>query len=159
LRSAPGGGRPNNLDRNSAGGGSLTQLPSLGVSAGAGSKHGSSIQRPPGLPLASSTAYNSRRKGDVNAKDGKDTAVISIDDLQRLREQCGLNGARSEMELDREQKELDRNDLKQKSRARVQNWPNTIENMRTRRIEERYKRLEDEELERRRIDAEEDAYN
>jgi hypothetical protein len=95
----------------------------------------------------------------VNAKDGKDTAVISIDDLQRLREQCGLNGARSEMELDREQKELDRNDLKQKSRARVQNWPNTIENMRTRRIEERYKRLEDEELERRRIDAEEDAYN
>jgi hypothetical protein len=63
------------------------------------------------------------------------------------------------MELDREQKELDRNDLKQKSRARVQNWPNTIENMRTRRIEERYKRLEDEELERRRIDAEEDAYN
>jgi hypothetical protein len=95
----------------------------------------------------------------VNAKDGKDTAVISIDDLQRLREQCGLNGARSEMELDREQKELDRNDLKQRSRARVQNWPNTIENMRTRRIEERYKRLEDEELERRRIDAEEDAYN
>ena len=70
-----------------------------------------------------------------------------------------MNGARSEMELDREQKELDRNDLKQRSRARVQNWPNTIENMRTRRIEERYKRLEDEELERRRIDAEEDAYN
>ena len=95
----------------------------------------------------------------MNAKDGKDTAVISIDDLQRLREQCGLNGARSEMELDREQKELDRNDLKQRSRARVQNWPNTIENMRTRCIEERYKRLEDEELERRRIDAEEDAYN
>ena len=95
----------------------------------------------------------------MNAKDGKDTAVISIDDLQRLREQCGLNGARSEMELDREQKELDRNDLKHKSRARVQNWPNTIENRRTRRIEERYKRLEDEELERRRIDAEEDAYN
>ena len=95
----------------------------------------------------------------MNAKDGKDPAVISIDDLQRLREQCGLNGARSEMELDREQKELDRNDLKQRSRARVQNWPNTIENMRTRRIEERYKRLEDEELERRRIDAEEDAYN
>ena len=70
-----------------------------------------------------------------------------------------MNGARSEMELDREQKQLDRNDLKQRSRARVQNWPNTIENMRTRRIEERYKRLEDEELERRRIDAEEDAYN
>ncbi len=49
--------------------------------------------------------------------------------------------------------------MKQRSRARIQNWPNTIENMRTRRIEERYKRLEDEELERRRIDEEEDAFN
>ena len=85
--------------------------------------------------------------------------MISIDDLQRLREQCGLNGARSEMELDREQREQDRNDLQQRSRARIANWPNTIENMRTRRIEERYKRLEDEELERRRIDEEEDAFN
>lgn len=105
LRSAPGGGRQNNnnLDRNSVGGGSLTQLPSLGVSgAGLGGGKGSSIQRPPGLPLASSTAFNSRRKGDINAKENKDTTVISIDDLQRLREQCGLNGARSEMQLDRE---------------------------------------------------------
>lgn len=160
LRSAPGGGRPANLDRNSIGAGSLTQLPSLGVSgSGLGGGKGQSIQRPPGLPLASSTAYNSRRKGDINAKENKDTAVISIDDLQRLREQCGLNGARSEMELDREQREQDRNDLKQRSRARIANWPNTIENMRTRRIEERYKRLEDEELERRRIDEEEDAFN
>ena len=55
----------------------------------------------------------------MNAKENKDTAVISIDDLQRLREQCGLNGARSEMDLDREQREQDRNDLKQRSRARI----------------------------------------
>lgn len=162
LRSAPGGGRPAaNLDRNSVGAGSLTQLPSLGVSGSGlgGGKGAQSIQRPPGLPLASSTAYNSRRKGDINAKENKDTAVISIDDLQRLREQCGLNGARSEMELDREDRERERNAMKERSRARVQHWPNTIENMRTRRIEERYKRLEDEELERRRIDAEEEAFN
>ena len=97
--------------------------------------------------------------GDLNAKDDKNTTVITIDDLQRLREQCGLNGARSEMELDREQREQDRADLKQRSRVRVQNWPNTIENLRSKRIEDRYKKLEEEELERRRIDAEEDVYN
>ena len=97
--------------------------------------------------------------GDLNAKDDKNTTVITIDDLQRLREQCGLNGARSEMELDREQREQDRADLKQRSRVRVQNWPNTIENLRSKRIEDRYKKLEEEELERRRIDEEEDVYN
>jgi len=37
--------------------------------------------RPPGLPLASSTAFNSRRMGDLNAKDDKNTTVITIDDL------------------------------------------------------------------------------
>ena len=63
------------------------------------------------------------------------------------------------MQLEREEREQDRADLKQRSRARVQHWPNTIENMRNKRIEDRYKRLEEEELERRRIDAEEDAYN
>ena len=46
-----------------------------------------------------------------------------------------------------------------RSRTRVQNWPNTIENMRNKRIEDRYRKLEEEELERRRIDAEEEAYN
>ena len=76
-----------------------------------------------------------------------------------MREQCGLNGARSEMELDREQREVDRNDLKNRSRARIKNWPNTIENLRTKRIEDRYKKLEEEEMERRRIDEEEEVYN
>jgi hypothetical protein len=97
--------------------------------------------------------------GDLNAKDDKNTTVITVDDLQRLREQCGLNGARSEMELDREQREQDRVDLKQRSRVRVQNWPNTIENLRTKRIEEKYRKLEETELERRRIDEEEEVYN
>ncbi len=46
-----------------------------------------------------------------------------------------------------------------KSRQRVKNWPNTIENLRKARIEEKYKRLEDEELERRRLDEQEEAFN
>jgi len=85
--------------------------------------------------------------------------VITIDDLQRLREQCGINGAKTEMQLEKEMKEQERADMKMRSRARVQHWPNTIENMRNKRIEDRYKKLEEEEQERRRIDAEEEAYN
>jgi hypothetical protein len=78
ARTAPGGQRVKALDRNSIGGGSATQLPSLGVSGSALSKGGA---RPPGLPLASSTAFNSRRMGDLNAKEDKNTTVITIDDL------------------------------------------------------------------------------
>jgi hypothetical protein len=51
-----------------------------------------------------------------------------------------------------EQKQKERLELMTKSRQRVKNWPNTIENLRKARIEEKYKRLEDEELERRRLD-------
>jgi len=43
--------------------------------------------------------------------------------------------------------------LQEKSKARIANWPNTMQAMRKRREEERYARLEAEELERRRIDA------
>jgi len=43
--------------------------------------------------------------------------------------------------------------LHEKSKARIANWPNTMQAMRKKREEERIKRLEDEELERRRLDA------
>jgi len=39
-----------------------------------------------------------------------------------------------------------RKSLQETSKARVKNWPNTMENARTRREEERIKRLEDEEV-------------
>jgi transketolase len=97
--------------------------------------------------------FNSRpRLGNPDAKEDKHTAVLTIDDLQRLREQCGINGARPETEFEMEQKQKERLELMTKSRQRVKNWPNTIENLRKARIEEKYKRLEDEELERRRLD-------
>jgi hypothetical protein len=56
--------------------------------------------------------------------------------------------------LEDEQARLrDRQELQVKSQARVAQWPNTMHAMRRKREEERLKRLEDEELERRRIDA------
>jgi hypothetical protein len=37
--------------------------------------------------------------------------------------------------------------------ARVSNWPNTIEALRKKKDEERIRRLEEEEIERRKVDA------
>ena len=44
------------------------------------------------------------------------------------------------------------------SQARVSKWPNTIHAKRERKEYERIKKLEDDEIERRRIDAEEEAF-
>ena len=113
----------------------------------------------PRPPLPGSTGFNSKRLGNPDAKEDKTTAVITVDDLQRLREQCGINGARSDLETEQEQRFKERTMLQNKSRQRVKNWPNTIENMRNKRIEDKYNKLEEAELERRRVDAEEDAFN
>jgi len=44
-------------------------------------------------------------------------------------------------------------ELQEKSKARVSNWPNTIEALRKKKDEERIRRLEEEEIERRKVDA------
>ena len=52
----------------------------------------------------------------------------------------------------------ERTDKKMISQARVSKWPNTIHAERERKEYERIKKLEDDEIERRRIDAEEEAF-
>mmetsp|Transcript_8510 Transcript_8510/g.14331 ORF Transcript_8510/g.14331 Transcript_8510/m.14331 type:complete len:115 (-) Transcript_8510:1095-1439(-) len=52
----------------------------------------------------------------------------------------------------------ERSELHGKSIARVSKWPNTIQAERERKEYERIKKLEDDEIERRRVDAEEEAY-
>ena len=149
VRTAPGGSRPRVLERQSHASGSLTHLPSLGVTGSSFHRATTNVPgaslKPPGLPM-SSTAYNSRRGGNADAKDNKETAVITIDDLQRLREQCGIGGAKTEMETDVEWRTKEKKDLFEKSRQRIKNWPNTLENLRTKRIEDKYRKLEDEEV-------------
>ncbi len=86
------------------------------------------------------------RTGNRNAKENKNTAVISIDDLHRLRETCGLGGAKSQLQIEHEIEQDERRVLMERSRARTKNWPNTIENMRTKRIEDRYRALEEAEV-------------
>jgi hypothetical protein len=119
-------------------------LPSLGGSAG-GARQNSS--KPPGLPLAaSSLGLGGGRTGNRNAKENKNTAVITIDDLQRLRESCGIGGSKSSLQIEKEIEQEDRKVLMERSRARTKNWPNTIENMRNKRIEDRYRQLEEAEV-------------
>jgi hypothetical protein len=74
--------------------------------------------------------------------------VITYDELQRIRMQCSTG-----KDFDQEQRTRERLDLQDKSKARVAHWPNTIEAMRKKKDEERIKRLEEEEIERRKVDA------
>jgi len=55
-------------------------------------------------------------------------------------------------------RQSERKDLHQVSQARVSKWPNTIQAERERKEYERIKRLEDDEIARRKVDAEEEAY-
>ena len=81
LSSAPGASRQRPpLLRAASGSGSVTHLPSLAVT-------GSSFHRaaaPIGIPRPPLASAGSKRPTDV--KENKNTAVITIDDLQRLRE-------------------------------------------------------------------------
>ena len=52
----------------------------------------------------------------------------------------------------------ERKDLHMISQTRVAKWPNTIQAERERKEYERIKKLEDDEIARRKIDAEEEAY-
>lgn len=89
---------------------------------------------------------NKRRLGNPDAKEDKNTAVFTIDDLQRMKETVGLNGARPDTELEAEFQTQQRKEMMEKSRAQVKNWPNTIENLRNKRIEDKYRKLEEEEV-------------
>ena len=75
ARTAPGGAR-SKIEGSRTHAESATLLPSLGGSAG-GARQQSS--KPPGLPLSSMGMGG--RAGNRNAKENKNTAVISIDDL------------------------------------------------------------------------------
>ena len=104
----------------------------------------------------------------------KGTAVISIDDLERIRAQCSLTADTSA----NQHKTMQAKNLQMTSKDRVAKWPNTLEAVRQKREDDRIRRLEDEEvslnivtlpncylvnvlcvqIERRRVDAEEADY-
>lgn len=91
----------------------------------------------------------------TNSNMDRNMAVITIDELQRIRAQCttgGFSTFKSEFMDEEAQRTQERLTLQEKSKARIANWPNTMTALRKKREEDRYARLEAEELERRRID-------
>lgn len=85
---------------------------------------------------------------------GKNVAVISLAELDRIRRTCS---GMTPNEEDQQRRKEDRATLHDKSRNRMKDWGNSVEALREKKEYERYKKFEAEELERRRIDAEEEA--
>ena len=108
------------------------------------------------LSQTAAQILNTRRGQSTH--DAKNMAVIGIDELQRIRQQCtgyaGMSAVSSGFETVDEDKmrTMERLALQEKSKQRIANWPNTMHALRKKREDERIQRLEDEELERRRID-------
>lgn len=80
--------------------------------------------------------------------------MITLDELDRIRRQV-IETKEDSYET---QRNLHRASLQDTSKGRVKNWSNTMEATRVKREEDRIKRLEDAEIERRRLDAEEQEY-
>lgn len=87
-------------------------------------------------------SYN---KENINQQN---SAIITMDDLERIKDTCALM---NHDEAWKQQKAGGRKALYEKSKQRVQHWPNTIEALRAKREHDRIKKLEDEEIERRKI--------
>lgn len=99
---------------------------------------------------ANGFANQTSKTNASTVSNNKNTAVISYDELERIRQQCSIGNATI---YEQQQRTMERLDLQEKSKARVSNWPNTIEALRKKKDEERIRRLEEEEIERRKVDA------
>ena len=86
------------------------------------------------------------------ASNNKNTVVLTIDELQRIKNSCSLSSTHTNVD-----KVKERETLYQKSQQRVKNWPNTIHALRKKKDEDRIRRLEEEEIKRREMEAEEEA--
>lgn len=90
-------------------------------------------------------------KAGTASKDfAKNSAVLTMEEFMRIKESCSLGGTQEQDMRNREKQELHG-----KSMKRVENWPNTISALRKKKEEDRIRRLEEEEIERRKVDAKE----
>ena len=93
-------------------------------------------------PPSSTNPRGVNAMGPRNTQKQKSTAVISIDELDRIRRQV-IETKDDNYET---QRNLYRQSLQQTSKARVSNWSNTMEAQRFKREEDRIKKLEDAEV-------------
>jgi len=96
------------------------------------SRSGQAVQPP--------SSTNPRGVAAVGARKAKTKgeAVITLDELDRIREQV----VRTKEDGYEHKRETVRAALQETSKARVKNWPNTMEAMRVKREEDRINRLE-----------------
>ena len=73
----------------------------------------------------------------------KNTAVLSYDELERIKGMCSQT---NEQEDYIAMRQSERQNLQQTSNQRVSKWPNTIQAQRERKEAERIRKLEDDEV-------------
>lgn len=93
-------------------------------------------------PPSSTNPRGINAAGPRNTQKQKGTAVITLDELDRIRQQV----VRTKEDNYETQRNLHRKALQDVSKSRVKNWPNTMEAMRLKREEDRIKKLEDAEV-------------
>ena len=93
---------------------------------------------------------NANSKKSPFGMKNKDFGIIRLDELEGLRMRAS---GQDEKTLEHMQNTQNKIDLQAKSRSRVANWNNTSEGNHFRRQQETLKRLEEEELQRRELDA------
>ena len=80
--------------------------------------------------------------GPRNQQKNKGTAVITLDELDRIRKQV----IQTKNDSYETQRNIQRQTLQETSKYRVQNWSNTMEATRVQRENDRIKRLEEAEV-------------
>ena len=80
--------------------------------------------------------------GPRNQQKNKGTAVITLDELDRIRKQV----IQTKNDSYETQRNIQRQTLQETSKNRVQNWSNTMEATRVQRENDRIKRLEEAEV-------------
>ena len=93
-------------------------------------------------PPSSTNPRGVQAMGPRNTEKKKGTAVITLDELDRIRRQV----IETKQDSYETQRNLQRQALQNTSKARVSNWSNTMEAQRLKREEDRIKRLEDAEV-------------
>lgn len=76
----------------------------------------------------------------------QNSAVVTLSDFERIKAACSLT---NQQDAWRQTKTDCRHNLHEKSKGRIQHWPNTLQALRRKKEEDRIKKLEDEEIARR----------
>jgi hypothetical protein len=80
--------------------------------------------------------------------------MITLDELERIKNTVSKSNVEPYITMRNE----DRGQLHDRSKGRIKNWSNTLEATRIKREDDRIKRLEDEEIARRHVDAQEQDF-